>query len=192
MSSHPTNRDELVEELADFWLPELQASNWEQRLRIIHDVQKDLSEDRETRRISTRFVAALIERLGTPPIETAAQATFYALSSQQAHRDEARFWNLQNHPSGVVPPLERRRYPRKIVNLVTSIWFHGLALSCRLIDISIGGARVAIRSSEAPPPGTKVRLIVPHKGICDAIVVITNEKMEIGLSFLEQPQAAPA
>lgn len=153
MSSHPTNRDELVEELADFWLPELQASNWEQRLRIIHDVQKDLSEDRETRPISTRFVAALIERLGTPPIETAAQATFYALSSQQAHRDAARFWNLQNHPSGVVPPLERRRYPRKIVNLVTSIWFHGLALSCRLIDISIGGARVAIRSSEAAAPG---------------------------------------
>lgn len=192
MSNQPTNRDQLAEELADFWFPEVQASNWERRLRIVHGVQNDLSEDSEKHPISTSFVAALIERLGSPPIQTAEQAAFYALSSQPRHRDEARFWSLQHHPSRASPPAERRRYPREIVNLVTSIWFHGLAFSCRLVDISIGGARVAIRSSEAPRPGTKVRLILPHKGICNAIVVTTNEKMEIGLSFIEPLQTTPA
>lgn len=192
MSNHPTNQEELVEELADFWFPEIQTANWEQRLQIIHGIQSELCEDCETRQISTRLVTALIERLGTPPVETDAQAKFYALSLHHAHGDAVRFWNLRNRTSEVALPSERRRHPREIVNLVTNIWYQGLALSCRLIDISHGGARVAIRSSEVPPPGTEVRLIVPHKGVCNAIVVAANEKMELGLSFLDEAQAAPA
>ncbi|MBK1704663.1 PilZ domain-containing protein [Halochromatium glycolicum] len=194
MSTGEDNQEKLVAELADFWFSALEHGNWEQRLQVLDKIHEqlrvDLATDAEYRQISPQFVAAIIERLGAPQVEAGAQAKIYALSANEVHRDASRAWNLQNGPDEPEHLSDRRRFPRKIVNLLTDIWIQGFTFPCRLVDISLGGARVAVQETEVPPPGTEVRVIVPEKGIRDAIVVFVNDSLEMGLRFLEQPEAA--
>lgn len=194
MSMQEANQQKLVEELADFWFSALEHGNWEQRFRVLGKIHEqlriDLATDTEYQQLSPKFVAAIIERLGAPPVESGAQAKIYALSANEVHRDASRAWSLQNRSEEPANLSDRRRFPRKIVNLLTDIWIQGFTFPCRLVDISLGGARVAMQQTEAPEPGTPVRVIVPEKGICDAIVVFVNESLEMGLRFLDQPQTA--
>ena len=193
MSVQEANHQRLVEDLVDFCFSPFEQGNWEQRFQVlgkIHEqLRTDLATDAEYRDISPRFVAAVIERLGAPPVESGAQAKIYALSSNEVHRDASRAWTMQNRVEEPANLSDRRRFPRKIVNLLTDIWIQGFTFPCRLVDISRGGARVAVQQTEAPEPGTPVRVIVPDKGICDAIVVFVNDSLEMGLRFLDQPQA---
>lgn len=196
MAKQKANHQQLVEELADFWFSALEQGNWEQCLQVlgkIHDqLRADLATEAEYREISPRFVAAIIERWGSPPVEAEAQAKIYALSAKEVHQDASRAWTLENRPEEPLHLSDRRRYPRTIVNLLTDIWIQGFTFPCRLVDVSLGGARVAVQESEGlqPQPGSEVRLIVPEKGIRDAIVVFVNESLELGLRFLEQPEPA--
>jgi hypothetical protein len=189
--------DELAEELADFWFSALAEANWEQRLQILNEIHAQLLADMETRAefqaVSPRFVAALIERLGSPPVENASQAQIYAFSAHERHREAAKAWSYRSDArdaqlaAGFVQ-RDRRRHPRTFVDAMSEIWVHGRPAPCRLVDISLGGARVVVREP-APEPGTQVRLSVPDTGTRDAMVVFRN-RMGVGVQFLEIPAAA--
>ncbi len=185
----------LIEELADFWVSALEHGNWEQRLQVlnkIHDqLRADLATKAEFEMVSPRFVSAIIDRLGAPPVESSAQATIYAYSLNEVHRDAASAWSLRNRDlEGEADHSDRRRFQRKMVNKLSEIWIQGFTAPCRLIDVSLGGARVALHQIEAPEPGTEVRVVVPGKGICEAIVVFVNNSLEAGLRFCQQPEPA--
>ncbi|MFP4075715.1 MAG: PilZ domain-containing protein [Halochromatium sp.] len=197
MSYHPPSLEKiepLVEELAEFWISALEQGNWEQRLQVlnkIHDqLRADLATKAEFDMVSPRFVSAIIERLGAPPVEAEAQAKIYAYSLNEVHRDAATAWSLRSRAPEVADHSDRRRFPRKVVNMLSEIWIQGFTAPCRLIDISLGGARVALQQIEAPEPGTEVRVVVPGKGICEAIVVFVNNSLEAGLRFSHQPEPA--
>lgn len=188
------NYSKLAEELADFWFSALEHGNWEQRLHVLGKIHEqlhaDLATEAEYCRISPMFVSMVIERLGAPALESEAQAKIYALSENEVHRDASRAWSLQHFSDEPEHASDRRRFPRKMVNLLTDIWIQGFTFPCRLVDISLGGARVAVQEHDAlaPMPGSEVRVIVPDKGICNAIIVFVNDSLEMGLRFLEQPE----
>lgn len=196
MAKQESDHQQLVEELADFWFSALDKENWEQCLRVLGKIHEqlwvDLATDAEYKEISPKFVAAIIERWGSPPVEAEAQAKIYALSGKEVHRDASRAWSLKHRPEEPTHLSDRRRFPRTIVDLLTDIWIQGFTFPCRLLDISLGGARVAVHATGAmqPQPGSEVRLIVPDRGIRDAIVVFVNDSLEMGLRFLDQPQTA--
>ncbi len=189
------NYNKLAEELADFWFSALEPGNWEQRLHVLgkiyEQLRADLATDAEYEAVSPLFVAMVIERLGAPPLEAEAQAKMYALSANEVHRDASRAWSLQHLSDEPEHGSDRRRFPRKVVNLLTDLWIQGFTFPCRLVDISLGGARVAVQEHEAlaPVTGAQVRVIVPDEGIRNAIIVFVNDSLEMGLRFLDQPHA---
>jgi len=189
-----SNYSKLARELADFWFSALEHGTWEQRLHVLgkiyEQLRSDLATEAEYAAISPLFVAMMIERLGAPALESEAQAKIYALSGNEVHRDASRAWSLQHFSDEPDHPSDRRRFPRKMVNLLTDIWIQGFTFPCRLVDISLGGARVAVQEHEAlaPMPGAKVRLIVPDKGIRNAIIVFVSDSLELGLCFLEHAE----
>ncbi|MEA3639840.1 MAG: PilZ domain-containing protein [Lamprobacter sp.] len=192
------NYSQLAEELAEFWFSALEPGNWEQRYNVlgkIHEqLRSDLATHAEYEGISPLFVEKVIERLGAPALEAEAQARIYALSANEMHREASRTWSLRHLSDEPTHASDRRRFPRKMVNLLTDIWVQGFSFPCRLVDISLGGARVAVQEPEALAPalGTEVRVIVPDKGIRNAIVVFVSESLEMGLRFLDQPQLQTA
>ncbi|MBK5930601.1 PilZ domain-containing protein [Halochromatium salexigens] len=197
MSQHLPSLEKLeplVEELAEFWVSALEHGNWERRLHVlnkIHDqLRADLATKAEFDMVSPRFVAAIIDRLGAPPVESEAQAKIYAYSLNEVHRDAASAWSLRHRSLEGSDQSDRRRFPRKVVNMLSEIWIQGFTAPCRLIDVSLGGARVALQQADAPEPGTEVRVVVPGKGICEAIVVFVNNSLEAGLRFCHQPEPA--
>lgn len=198
MPHYPLNLEKiepLVEELAEFWISALEQGNWERRLQVlnkIHDqLRADLATKAEFDMVSPRFVSAIIDRLGAPPVEAGAQAKIYAYSLNEVHRDAATAWSLRSRAPEVSDHSDRRRFPRKMVNLLSEIWIQGFTAPCRLLDVSLGGARVVLQQLETPPePGTEVRVVVPGKGIFEAIVVFVNGSLEAGLRFCQQPDPA--
>ncbi len=189
--------DELAEELADFWFSAVAATHWEGRLQLLNEIHAQLRADMETQSeydvLSPRFVAALIDRLGVPPVENDAQAQIYASSANERHADAAKAWIRR--ADAVAAELaagfvreDRRRFARRMVDAFSEIWVQGRPGPCRLVDISAGGARVVVREP-APSPGTQVRLAVPDLGVKDALVVFRNS-VGIGVRFLDEPAAA--
>jgi len=186
----------LAEELAEFWFSAIAGADWEGRLKILQEIDAQLLADLEKRSdyeaVWSVFVAAVIERLGAPPVTNAAQAKVYALSSNERHRGVADAWVARGVSGGQpitrVEDGDRRRYPRQRVNAISEIWVSGRAASCRIIDLSQGGARVVAEDVE-PVKGTAVRLAVPSSGVRDATVVFRN-RLGIGLEFSDSPQAA--
>lgn len=189
--------DELAEELAEFWLSAMLRTHWHQRVQLLNAVHEQLRIDLETRAeydaLSPRFVAAVIERLGAPPVANPAQAQIYALSANEFHREAAGAWL----PRGVAADARRtagfvrenqRQFAREPVNTPTEIWVQGHAARCRLVDLSPRGARVVV-PEPAPEPGTPVRLAVPETGILFATVVFRNS-VGIGVRFANQLLAA--
>jgi hypothetical protein len=189
--------DELAEELADFWYSAIADADWDRRLQLLNDIHAQLRSDIRTRteyeEVSRRFIAGLIERLGAPPAENEAQAQIYASSGNQRHLEAARAWTRRADAvagklaAGFVRE-DRRRFPRHAVDALSEIWLHGHRAPCRLVDLSVGGARLVVREP-APGPGMPLRLAVPHAGIVDARVVFRNAS-GIGVQFLESPAAA--
>ena len=182
--------DELAEELADFWFSAIAEASWEQRLKILDDIHAQLRADIQSKAeyeaVSPGFVAAIIERLGAPPVENDAQGRIYAFSGKERHQDAARAWSYRADSASAVPGRDRRRFPRQVVQAISEIWVQGRSLPCRLIDLSRGGARIVVRESPVPAPGAEVRLAVPDKGMRDAIVVFVND-LGIGLRFADEP-----
>lgn len=189
--------DELAEELADFWFSAVAGAGWDQRLHILNEIHAQLLLDLESKAdyeaVSPLFVAAMIDRLGAPSVENGAQAKIYSSSAREHHREAAKAWRYRGDAleaqlaAGFVSE-DRRRFPREFVDALSEIWVQGRAAPCRLVDLSLGGARVVVREP-APAPGTHVRLAVPHRGGCDAKVVFRN-RLGIGVQFLEEPVAA--
>ncbi len=67
------------------------------------------------------------------------------------------------------PGIERRAWRRRSVDLPSHIRVDGIKISCRLVDVSEGGARVA-----ASPPlavGAMVELDLPGTGTVAAKVI---------------------
>ena len=190
------NLDELAEELADFWFSAIAVASWEGRLRILEQIDAKLLADIEMpsdyEAVAPRFVAAVIERLGFPPVESRAQAQIFARSAYEHHRDVARVW-LQSAATGTPPDTEpgsqeRRRFARRAIDAISEIWMHERRSPCHLLDLSPGGARVTLWEP-APNPGTSVRLALPDEGLRDATVVFRDGAV-MGLRFAGQP--APA
>ncbi len=174
----------------------LAATDWDGRLKILGEIHAQLRADLESQAeydvLSPRFVAAIIERLGSPPVDNDAQAEVYGYSIIERHQDAARAWRfragdvsgLHNKASG---QRDRRRFPRRALDVPSQILIHGHAAMCRLIDLSRGGARVAVSESETPPePGMTVRLKVPENGLREGIVVFASS-VGIGVRFADQP-----
>ena len=188
--------DELAEELADFWFPAIAGVGWEDRLRILKEVDSQLRTDIEARAeyeaVCPRFIAALLERLGVPPIENQAQARIYSSSAYPHHRMAAEIWAQRKgsvaHSDEDVLGHERRRFPRHPVDAVSEIWVGGQARACRLLDLSQGGARVRLPDLQ-PDPGTPVRLAIPNAGLREATVVFRGGS-GVGVRFSEQTVAA--
>ncbi len=189
--------DELAAELVEFWFAALAVAGWERRLQILKGIRAQMLANVEIRAesdaVSPRFIAAIIERLDAPPVESAAQAQIYSSSSEARHQEAARAWSYRSDrmaaklADGFVRE-ERRRFPREYVDALSEIWVRGRAAPCLLLDLSDGGARVVVREP-APSPGTTVRLAVPDAGVRDATVVFRNSG-GIGVQFRDQPTAA--
>jgi hypothetical protein len=85
--------EELAEDLANFWFSAIAVASWEGRLKILEQIDAKLLADLENRSdyeaVAPRFVAAVIERLGFPPVESRAQAQIFARSAHERHRDAA-------------------------------------------------------------------------------------------------------
>jgi hypothetical protein len=189
--------DELAEELADFWLSAIARVGWEERLKILREIDAQLLADLEKRSehevVSPRFVAAVIRRLGAPNVTSEAQARIYTSSADVHHLDAARLWFQQAAGSpGQAdlphPGRERRRFPREKVDATSEIWIHGQAAPCHLVDLSRGGARVTVQGMDAIP-GMNVQLALPDSGLRNATVVFQSE-LGVGLQFFGQPMAA--
>lgn len=189
--------DELAEELAEFWFSALAEADWEMRLFILKEIYAQLLVDLESKAeceaLAPRLVAAIIERLGAPPVANIAQAKIYASSSDQRHREAAKVWGYREQADGpetrsVSNAAERRRHARTPVDVLSEIWVLGRPAPCRLLDLSIGGARLRVREP-APDPGTEVRLTLPDTVAREARVVFRNS-VGIGVEFIDQPAAA--
>jgi len=187
--------EELAEELADFWLSALAETNWEGRLKLLGEIHSQLYADLESQSeydaLSPRFVAAIIERLGSPRVESDAQAEVYGSSFNPQHQEAAKAWRYRAAPGASQGadgprPSDRRRFPRRVIDAPSQILVQGHAAMCRLVDLSRGGARVTVRASGvSPEPGMKVRLEVPESGLREAIVVFASG-VGIGLKFADQ------
>jgi uncharacterized protein with von Willebrand factor type A (vWA) domain len=107
--------DELAEELADFWLSAVAEAGWEERLQILNEIHAQLLSDIESRAeydaLSPLFVAALVERLGAPLVESDAQARIYACSNNEGHRDAARVWSYRAETATAADPGDRHGVP---------------------------------------------------------------------------------
>lgn len=189
--------DKLAEELADFWFSAIVEAGWEERVRILKEICAQLLADMETRAeyeaVAPRFVAALIERLGVPPVEHAAQAQIYATSALERHREASRAWSrsaaASDSPPHTLPASgERRRFARRAVDAISEIWVRERRSPCQLMDLSLGGARVMLWEP-APDPGTAVRLVLPDAGMREATVVFRDDAV-MGLRFAVQPANA--
>lgn len=189
--------EELAEELADFWYTAVAEAGWNRRLQLLNEIHAQLRSDMETASeyaaVSPRFVAAVIDRLGAPPVDNEAQAKIYESSANEHHREAARLWTYRAQ-SSADPASEgfvredRRRFPRRELDALSEVWLHGRPAPCRLVDLSEGGARLVVREP-APGPGTPLRLAVPDGGVRDATVVFRNT-VGIGVQFVDQPAAA--
>ncbi|MFO8005752.1 PilZ domain-containing protein [Thioalkalivibrio sp.] len=184
------SHEKLALELADFWFPAIANETWEGRLHILDEVHAQLYQDLETageyEQVSASFVAALIERLGSPPVTHPAQAQIYAGSSEEQHWGAAMAWQFgegQDAHGGAPAGKERRRWPRERVNLLTEMWVQGRPARCRLVDLSRFGARVMpLRYQPRLPPGTSIRVVTPGGRVRDGLVVFASPR-GVGLEF---------
>ena len=185
------SHEKLALELADFWFPAIANEPWDQRLRILDEIHGQLYQDLESageyEQVSASFVAALIDRLGSPPITDPAQAQIYAGSAEEQHWGAAIAWQFgegQEAEEAASEQRERRRWPREAVNLRTEMWIQGRPGLCRLVDVSRSGARVMpLRYQPRLPPGTAIRVIVPNDGARDGVVVFSSPR-GVGLQFV--------
>ncbi|MFO7954966.1 MAG: PilZ domain-containing protein [Thioalkalivibrio sp.] len=193
------NHDELARELAEFWLPALVDRDWEGRLKVLEEIHSQLYQDLATLEeydsVASRFVAAVIEHLGAPPVRENAQAQIYATSANEDHWGAAFAWQYGQAEATAANGKahaghERRRWPRQWVDKLTEAWVQGEAIRCRILDLSRGGARIATFGGISPPaPGTAIHVAVPEDRIREAIVVF-SERGKAGLRFENAAGAA--
>jgi len=188
--------DELAQDLANLWFSAIAVASWEGRLKVLKQIDAQLLDDLETRSdheaVLPRFVAAVIERLGFPPVENRFQAEIYARSAREDHRDAANVW-LQGVATDTPPHTapggpDRRRFARRDVDVISEIWVHERRSPCQLLNLSLGGVRVTLWEP-APDPGTPVRLALPDEGLREATVVFRDGAV-MGVRFSEQPATA--
>ena len=187
--------DRLSQELVDFWFSVISEAGWEHRASILKEIHAQLRADMATRAeyeaVAPLFVAALIERLGEPPVANRTQAEIYATSAFGRHREAARVWSenvgTERQSGGAAADGDRRRFPREAIDAISEVWLAGRRSPCQLVDLSLGGARVMLWEP-APVPGTEVRLALPNAGIRDATVAFRND-VAMGLRFADQPAA---
>lgn len=87
---------DLAVELADRWLPAIEAAGWHDRLMLLNEVHDHLREEipdfERFCDVFPRFIAELIDRLADPVIRSADQAHVFANSANPAHRNAAAAW----------------------------------------------------------------------------------------------------
>ncbi|WP_018861158.1 PilZ domain-containing protein [Thioalkalivibrio sp. ALJ3] len=177
----------LAQNLADFWHPAMLKRSWGERLDLMNDIYQQLhrfsANDEEYESWAGQVVAAVIERLGEPPITDPDQADLYVCSLEPRHWAAAFAWRYgrksPNRP-------DQRCWPRYAVNLLTEIGIRKEWHKCRLIDLSRGGARIAlVRPFPYLSPDTALQLLIPTAGTFDAVVV-SDRRVGLGLRFLRR------
>lgn len=177
----------LAQNLAEFWHPAMLKRNWHERLELMNDIYRQLhrfsASDQEYECWAGQLVEAVIDRLGEPPIADPAQADLYACSPNPRHWSAAFAWRYGRKTSG---RPEQRCWPRYAVNLLTEIGIRKEWRKCRLMDLSRGGARIAL-VGQYPylPPDTALQLVLPTAGTFDAVVV-SDRRVGLGLRFLRR------
>ncbi|WP_019623930.1 PilZ domain-containing protein [Thioalkalivibrio thiocyanoxidans] len=178
----------LAQNLAEFWHPAMLRRSWSERLDLMSDIYRQLhrfsASDQEYERWAGQLVAAVIERLGEPPITDPHQADLYACSPDPRHWSAAFAWRYGGQKSSGRP--DQRCWPRYAVNLLTEIGIREEWRKCRLIDLSRGGARIALIGQHPYlPPETTLQLVLPTAGTFDSVVV-SDRRVGLGLRFLRR------
>lgn len=187
--------DQAAKELADFWFAPFRTREWEERLDLLEKIDEEIRNQCETEDIyhylSGLFTTLLIERLGTEPIRSRAQAYGYLNASRGAYRQPAIAWLVMNDPdspvlqteekTGAVGGAEKRTAVRHAVELSGIIAVNDNEFDGKVVDISKTGARVA--TSAEIPRGTRVRVRVPMLGQVTAVVAWASATF-IGLTFI--------
>lgn len=185
---------QVVNDLLRFWLPSFKKMDWTERLGLLEqiDIQlgRDFAEGAAYRRISHLFTAEILRKIPVGTIQSREQAYFMLNSADDGHREAARVWFILNRirvdeqesRESVTSfgTVEHRATPRHTVKLPGILALGEASRHARLVDISVGGARLEI--TEAMPAGSRVVLELPMLGRVAALVVWAATGVA-GLSF---------
>lgn len=183
--SRPIQVHPLVEELLDAWAWPLYRLDWPDRLSLLEQIDDKLQDELEAalaQRVSESFTARVIAALGEPPLTVRHQALAYLNSGEMRHRQAGRAWLLlRGEDDGTVAaqPGDRRSFPRHGVRLRARLDGDGGAC---LLDLSRGGARLAVEAP--PPPGATVQVEIDMLGARPARVVTASAASVAGVAWV--------
>lgn len=181
----------MAESVARLWLRHASRLPWPQRLDLVEEVDRQLIREmgRDTgQSVSALFTARLMEMIGGGLIASLPHALILLNSADPVHRRAAMAWMIVNGrdhllecPADARPmPDERRRSQRHNLVLAGRVEAGGDSREARLVDLSRGGARLAL--SRPMRAGQPVRLFLPFLAAIEAGVTSVHGD-GLGIAF---------
>jgi len=183
----------VAEELAEFWWPLLKEQPWDrwpESLEQIHEqIYQDVATLNSYRSLSRLLIAALIDRAGTPAVESDVQALIYVQSENPKHQALAQEYS----PDTVPPPsgrrhpgknpLDRRRAPRHRLAVAATIRLgpDSEKTPCQVENISRTGAWLSV--GRPPQPGQTLRLHLERRPGSRRARVVRAARGGCGIAF---------
>lgn len=195
LSSMNIDLPRAVDELNATWAAAFAGLGWPARLELLEQIDLQLQmrykEAAVYQEISRAFTAHLIAQLPVSRVECIEQAYFFLNSARIADRQAAQVWLIINKfdrnvvgsemSSRPQPGAEKRTARRIAVDMPGFIAANNLSIEAKVVDVSRGGARVAIARTLAK--GTRVVLDLPMLGRVAAYVVWVASSF-VGLAFV--------
>ncbi|CAK0774668.1 putative PilZ domain-containing protein [Azospirillaceae bacterium] len=188
--------EKIIEDMLSSWKGEFHNMDWSRRLSFLEQIDENIEfsirRDGLSRELSQKFTRSLIEEVKSSRLICREQAYVYLNSQDETHRQTAQMWLVLNERRQssrekntpivrVVTGKEKRTAPRQEINLpglIASNDDH--SQSARLLDVSMGGARVATKGG--PKVGSTITLHVPlFEPIAASVVWLATTS--VGLSF---------
>jgi len=196
----------IIEQMLVSWEAHFQRFGWSERLALLEQLDEYIEigawHGGPSLELSQRMTGALIETLPSSVVSCREQAYIYLNSDKEIHREVARVWLALKDPGNGLLSLQpmssmvrgqkrailqqgtgcdKRTTIRHLVNVPSFIAANDQAVEGKLVDVSKGGARVAV--TRAPNRGAPVVLHIPLMEPIAASVVWLAAT-HIGLSFL--------